>query len=308
LTRKSWVNAIYAGLYLQNICRPFILEKPYAWRGGACEQSIMPIKRLTLVLLLSMLGTTLRAETVNCTPITSLPATINSQGIYCLTGNLSTSQTSGNAITINANNVTLDLNGWKLGGQAAGLSTTANGIYSTGNSVTIENGTIRGFSSGIAVYGSGAVVKDVLIDECTVIGMLVASSDAHIVHNRITNIGGSTADDIGSATGVSADYPGITISNNTITNITATGSGWAVGIIAGQPSSTFRDNTISNAAIPTNGTTSYGIFGDGSVVVNNAVSNFTYCIYNLDGIYAFNTVSNCTTNYFGGTAGFGNSP
>lgn len=31
-------------------------------------------------------------------------------------------------------------------------------------------------------------------------------------------------------------------------------------------------------------------------------------IDNTGGIYAYNTVNNCTTNYSGGTAGAGNSP
>ena len=62
----------------------------------------MSIKHLIIVLFLIMLSTSIQAETINCTPITSLPATITAQGIYCLTGNLTTSQTSGNAITINA--------------------------------------------------------------------------------------------------------------------------------------------------------------------------------------------------------------
>ena len=71
---------------------------------------------------------TAQAETVNCTPITTLPAVITVQGIYCLTGNLSTAMTSGNAIEIQTNNVVLDLNGFKLGGLAAGSGTGAAGI------------------------------------------------------------------------------------------------------------------------------------------------------------------------------------
>ena len=90
----------------------------------------MKITRLIISLLLATLATSVQAETINCTPITSLPATIDAQGLYCLTGNLATGQTSGNAIIINANNVTLDLNGWKVGGQAAGSGTNAAGIYS----------------------------------------------------------------------------------------------------------------------------------------------------------------------------------
>ena len=76
----------------------------------------------SLLVLLTLVVTvaTARAETVNCTAITSLPAVITVQGIYCFTGNLSTAITTGNAIEIQTNNVVLDLNGFKLGGLAAG--------------------------------------------------------------------------------------------------------------------------------------------------------------------------------------------
>ena len=44
-----------------------------------------------LVLLTLIFGAApARAETVNCTPITALPAVITVQGIYCFTGNLAT--------------------------------------------------------------------------------------------------------------------------------------------------------------------------------------------------------------------------
>ena len=88
------------------------------------------IAALLLVLLALAPGAApARAETVNCTPITALPAIITVQGIYCFTGNLSTAITSGSAIDIQTNNVVLDLNGFKLGGLGAGLGTNAVGIH-----------------------------------------------------------------------------------------------------------------------------------------------------------------------------------
>jgi len=46
--------------------------------------------------------------------------------LYCFTGNIATAIT-GVAITIATNNVTLDMNGFKLGGLAAGTGTRARG-------------------------------------------------------------------------------------------------------------------------------------------------------------------------------------
>jgi len=79
--------------------------------------------------IMALAGAPAYAETVNCTSITSLPYTIESQGVYCLTANLATRITSGSAITITTHNVVLDLNGHELGGLGAGTGTQANGIY-----------------------------------------------------------------------------------------------------------------------------------------------------------------------------------
>src|SRR5262245_13223909 len=57
------------------------------------------------------LGVSAQAETTLCTPITSLPATITVQGIYCLTSDFSVNMATGSAVTIDTNNVVIDLNG-----------------------------------------------------------------------------------------------------------------------------------------------------------------------------------------------------
>src|SRR4249920_3466180 len=88
---------------------------------------------LTLgALLLGCAGSAHAAQSYdNCTGfITSLPAVITTQGTWCLKQDLATTVTSGSAITINTNNVTIDCNDFKLGGLGAGLATLANGIYS----------------------------------------------------------------------------------------------------------------------------------------------------------------------------------
>jgi hypothetical protein len=54
------------------------------------------------------------------TQINSVPYTINSPGLYCLSGNLSYISTTGNAITVNANDVTIDLMGFSLTGPGKG--------------------------------------------------------------------------------------------------------------------------------------------------------------------------------------------
>ena len=52
--------------------------------------------------------------------ISSLPVTITTQGVWCLDRDLSTSNSAGPAVTIATNNVTVDCNGFKIGGLGAG--------------------------------------------------------------------------------------------------------------------------------------------------------------------------------------------
>src|ERR1035437_6414776 len=84
------------------------------------------------------------------TPISSAPFTIITSGSYYLSTNLTV--TSGDAITIAANGVTLDLNGFTIASTAA--SATGNGILLNGSlsDITIVNGHIR---SGVTNNGSG---------------------------------------------------------------------------------------------------------------------------------------------------------
>jgi hypothetical protein len=89
------------------------------------------------------------------TPISSVPYTISAPGSYYLTGNLAVS--SGTAITITTNQVTLDLNGFTLSSTEA-TPTGMDILLTGGNSdITIRNGHITGgvTYSGGNYTGSG---------------------------------------------------------------------------------------------------------------------------------------------------------
>jgi len=195
----------------------------------------------TAVLLVLLVGVVspvaVQAETVNCTPITTLPAVITVQGIYCFTGNLNTAITSGNAIDIQTNNVILDLNGFKLGGLAAGLGTTTNGIHALHRqNITIKNGTIRGFMQGILLDSGGPsqghVIEDIRADQNTLVGIQVASDGAIVRNNQVVATGGSTA--LGpnaSAWGLLVSGHGPRVLNNDVIQAVKQGTGIAWGIL-----------------------------------------------------------------------------
>jgi hypothetical protein len=197
------------------------------------------MKKLTFAFVFAALAFTApaRAETVNCTPITALPAIITTQGIYCFTGNLSTAMTIGNAIDIQTNNVVLDLNGFKLGGLAAGLNTQARGIHASNlQNITIKNGTIRGFDIGIFLEGGGAsqghIIEGVRADQNTSAGIDVQGSGVIVRNNQVVATGGTTnSGPNASAFGIFVSGTGPRVLDNDVIDTLKQGAGSAFGIL-----------------------------------------------------------------------------
>jgi parallel beta-helix repeat protein len=173
-----------------------------------------------------------RAETTNCANITSLPVAIATQGVYCLKQNLSTSISSGAAITIETNNVTIDCNDWKIGGLAGGAGTNAYGILADAKlNVVVRNCGIRGFSYGIYLAGSGGyhLIEDNRLDNNTKFGIYAAGSGNTIRRNRIYDTGGSSTTGL-SAVGIDT-YGDSDVLDNTISGLFPSGpNGAAYGI------------------------------------------------------------------------------
>jgi hypothetical protein len=130
---------------------------------------------------------------------TSSLATISQPGAYYLTHNLTVS--TGDAIDITTNNVTLDLNGFTIASTAASANGTAINLNNpAGNSdITILNGHIKGgvtnsgttyggpgFANGISITGAQALnvhVSDVSVSGCSGNGI---SLSGNVVNNYST--------------------------------------------------------------------------------------------------------------------------
>jgi hypothetical protein len=268
---------------------------------------------LTVVAITLVFAGSSSAEITNCTPITSLPVVISTQGIYCLAGNLSTAMPYGIAIEITANNVMLDLNGWKVGNQAAGMANNAYGVFSSAINVTVRNGIFRGFMYGVSLSGHGARVEDLLVDQNTFRGITVAGQGSIVRRNQVVDTGGSTYSTNVSALGIVVNGKGSVIEDNLVSGLTATGNAEESAIlltyIADQ--SVVRRNVLIDDARPTGGGISYGIRVEAAsdvITVENNVINFDNgIIYNIaTGTFSQNVVVNCTTKYFGGTTGSDN--
>lgn len=136
--------------------------------------------------------------------IDSVPTVLTTQGTWCLRRDVSTGVTSGNAIEIATNNVTIDCNGFKIGGLAGGDASLAQGIYAHNHkNITIRNCSIRGFRIGIHLAGhsgtmarsTGHLVENNHIDNSLKEGIRIYPSRGTLIRgNRILDTGGAADD------------------------------------------------------------------------------------------------------------------
>jgi hypothetical protein len=188
--------------------------------------------------------------------ITVLPATIASAGTYCFNQNLATSAASGTAVKINADNVTLDCNGFKLDGLGGGAATTNTGIGTTSHlNVTVRHCHVRGFYYGANLTGSGHLVEDNLFEGNTYQGLQVRGDGSTVRRNRVFDTGGSSV--ATTAYGIVTFYS-VDIIDNTVTGVLAS-TGGAGGI---QTTSNLDASITGNrvrGVVPGAGAASYGI-------------------------------------------------
>ena len=251
--------------------------------------------------LLAMLGAACApatAETTLCTVIATLPATISTPGVYCLESDFTYNSVSVSAITIAANNVTLDLNAHRIGNLAAGTADSNFGVYAINQqNITVKNGTLRGFATAILLTDSasppaisqGHVVQDIRADQNRLVGIQVVGNGCIVRNNQVVATGGSTLAANESSIGISVSGSGNRVLDNDVTGTVSSGTGSAFGIqsiaaeglvvasnrvsgvsapgggleyaiqITTSPHAAIRDNTLSNAAIPTTPAQSVGM-------------------------------------------------
>jgi parallel beta-helix repeat protein len=110
----------------------------------------------------------------------SSPATLSDSGCYCLAQDLNV--TSGDGITISGNMITLDLNGYTIRKNPSGTLST--GIAITGDNATVKNGTIVDASTiGVSLSGN----NNCRIENVDVVGsptgFLLQNSGANLITN-----------------------------------------------------------------------------------------------------------------------------
>ncbi|SMH50681.1 Right handed beta helix region [Mesorhizobium australicum] len=191
------------------------------------------------------------AEITECTNITSVPATISTQGVYCMKQHLPTNLASGAGITVTVNNVTIDCNNFKLGNLAAGASNTAVGISATGrNNVIVRNCGIRGWRTGVQLSDGAYRVESNVLDFNRQTGIFVSGDGSSVRNNEVISTGGSTIPALTDFHGINVSGD-VDINGNLVDGVTATATtnGNAYGIRTENSSaSTVGSNIVRNLA------------------------------------------------------------
>lgn len=277
---------------------------------------------LLAIILVALASADVRAETVNCTAITTLPYTISTPGSYCLTGHLSTSITTGNAITINASDVVFDLNSFALrfvarSDDGAG-ETEANGIYALNqDDITIRNGMIKGFKHGIfldlvlsvngfSASSRGHVIEDIRAHRNILVGIAVKGTGGVLRNNHVLGTGINSGQAY--VHGITVNGPSNRLINNDVIN---TGEG------QGPPGGVAIQLEGDNCVVEGNRVSGKQIYVDGMVVgglnlavVNNRLTG-TFSVgmaLSTGCVFRDNLVRSASYPYLGGTDTGGNYP
>jgi hypothetical protein len=286
-------------------CNTCIRASTNRWTRNRC----LAITLLGAVALLFTSGPGLAAESQDsCSGfIDVLPAVINAEGIWCLRQNLSTNASSGVMISVETNNVTIDCNGFKIGGLGGGAATTALAIGTNNqNKLRVRHCAIQGFLVGIGITGTGYghLVENNLLDQNRGIGLTMRGNGTIARQNTVTNAGGSSTG--GDAVGIDSDGDiidnvvdgisggasvttfsptgiqsglatfhvaiGVLIQGNRVRNLTPKGGNPAIGIRVNGTENLVRDNVVTQTSV----TAGSGIrcFDGSSTARDNLVMNY----------------------------------
>lgn len=244
------------------------------------------------------------------TIITTIPYTISSPGYYELGSNISSTNSNFSAITINSDNVTLDLKNYTLSNSGAGPNTISNGVYANQRkNVTIQNGAVSNFLYGIRLEDtstnysvSNYLVKNVKTLSNTFRGMCISGTNNSVTCCIVDDTQGCTFFSNAFSCGIEVKGVCNYVARNVISTVfpQGTGEGLGISVSDGGNGSLIEDNKIINATLASS---SYGIWvgGNSNVVCNNnTIINYQHGIaYSspTSGAYLNNKAISCTVPY-----------
>jgi hypothetical protein len=220
------------------------------------------------------------------------PYKITESGSYKLSGNLVVGPGLADGIDISANNVVLDLNGFTITGSPfMNSSYTESGINGTSENITIENGSVSGFTIDVNLAGAGGLVEEVhasnfvnegfgvnagIVRRCTIIASISVSTS------------GATAN-----AGTGINVTGSVVEDNLVTMQATSNNGdtKGVGVYAKSGSTVIHNVVTMVESGPTY--SMIGIECDKTIVLGNAVAVGAYAVALLpdtDVLYGSNSL------------------
>jgi hypothetical protein len=195
------------------------------------------------------------------TKISTVPYTITTPGFYYLAGNLNYSSSTGNAITINADDVTLDLMGNTLTGPGVATGTVEAITMSGRTNVEVRNGTVRNFFVGVhdGDINNGKEHRAINLRVANTTFGIIFDGKNHLIKNCSATDNANTGLHIGSGLitdcvanynyiGIMLDGPGSVLGNTACNN---TGYNFALGATVITSTSILVDRN-SAIGLPTN--------------------------------------------------------
>lgn len=226
------------------------------------------------------------------------PVTVLDSGSYRLTGNLVVADENTTAITVVANDASIDLGGFTIKGPnscsgnptTCTLSGTGFGVEMVGNRIEVFNGSVTGLGS-VGIYGSGTssnvsghVVHDVRVSQNRYQGVRI-NGKAATLRESVVILNGTNGIEMEGATA------------NVVDNTVGLNGGWGISVNIGA--------TVTGNRIYSNGGTGIHAF-NGSTIQSNSVRENVGIGMNLDTSTAFR--DNTITGNGGGTvSGGGNA-
>jgi hypothetical protein len=189
---------------------------------------------IAVLIILGGLATAYAAgvtEIKHCDPASMPPAQptpqITAPGSYRLVRNL---QATGNCLLVTADDVTINLNGFVISGNGSGVGVRRD-TAATGTNLTVRNGTIRNFATGLA-YEDNNLLQ---VEKVTFVGNVVAGINA----NNTVSVKSSAF--INNGTGIFLSVSGAfsIFADNLIT-------GNQIGLVAGCPSNYLGNTIVGN--------------------------------------------------------------
>jgi hypothetical protein len=255
------------------------------------------------------------AESTQCNVITSLPTTISSPGVYCINQDLVLAGSSGFAVNIAADSVTLDLNGHALRSNAA-ANTVTEGVVVVGHKYfTIIDGTIAGFGEGINVESlastprsKGGLIADVKVQRSVAFGIGVDCDGCVIRNNLVTDTIVPASISGFSAIGIGVAGTGALVTGNRVFNTHGKAAGSeAFNLSLSASDSTLSQNYVANDEISNPSEFGVLVSGANDLVVGNQAQDMPVGFDFINGTtkYRDNLQSGCTVGFNGSAIDLG---